>query len=209
MAANFEPHLKKSCDLVIDSVRKSCLNFSLQETPFSIYLSIRKSFARNKPIEEVGEKEPIATEFNKENDSALIEEIKMLKMKLGEAEDENMKLKHSFEEKCDSSEKKSKQIEILEVEVLHHEEDKMKLESELEIVEKNFRLLKKQVKEKDKIMHDLKKESETLARDLLQVETSFKTFKATVNQEKKREERKIKKRDSKDFLNNMKVESRL
>ena len=72
----------------------------------------------------------------------------------------------------------------------------------------NFRLLKKQVKEKDKLMHDLKKENETLARDLLQVETSFKTFTATVNQEKKREERKIKKRDSKDFLNNMKDESK-
>jgi hypothetical protein len=59
-----------------------------------------------KPIEEVGEKEPIATKFNLENDSALIEEIKMLKMKLGEAEEENMKLKHSFDEKFDSSGKK-------------------------------------------------------------------------------------------------------
>ena len=37
----------------------------------------------------------------------------MLKIKLGEAEDENLRLKQSFEEKRDSSEKKSKQIEIL------------------------------------------------------------------------------------------------
>ena len=41
--------VQKSCDLVIESVRASSLNYNLQETPYSIYLSIRKSSLKRIP----------------------------------------------------------------------------------------------------------------------------------------------------------------
>jgi DNA repair exonuclease SbcCD ATPase subunit len=44
MAANspFE-----TCDLILRHVKTSCLNFAIQETPFSVYLTIRKSFSQS------------------------------------------------------------------------------------------------------------------------------------------------------------------
>jgi hypothetical protein len=37
----------ESCDLVLRHVRTSCLNFAIQETPYSVYLTIRKSFSQS------------------------------------------------------------------------------------------------------------------------------------------------------------------
>ena len=44
--SSFQENLKMSCDSVIDSVRASSLNFSCQETPFSFYITLRKSFRK-------------------------------------------------------------------------------------------------------------------------------------------------------------------
>ena len=33
-----------SCQVIINSIRSSCLNFSFQETPYSMYITVRKSF---------------------------------------------------------------------------------------------------------------------------------------------------------------------
>ena len=44
MAINLLPtSIQRSFQSIIDNVRTSGLNFSLQETPFSVYFSIRKS----------------------------------------------------------------------------------------------------------------------------------------------------------------------
>ena len=40
-----------SCEPIFSAVRNSKLNFNLQETPFSFYLSIRKSFTKNQTPE--------------------------------------------------------------------------------------------------------------------------------------------------------------
>ena len=34
----------ETCDLILGHVKTSSLNFSIQETPFSVYLTLRKSF---------------------------------------------------------------------------------------------------------------------------------------------------------------------
>ena len=39
-------NIQKSCSEILNSVRNSKLNFSCQETPFSIYLTVRKSWNR-------------------------------------------------------------------------------------------------------------------------------------------------------------------
>ena len=43
MATNYFEDVRLSCNNIMKSVRNSCLNFSLQETPFSLYLTVRKS----------------------------------------------------------------------------------------------------------------------------------------------------------------------
>ena len=50
-----KPHLiiQKSCNAILQEVRSSCLNFGIQETPHSIYLTIRKSLNKSKTKEEL------------------------------------------------------------------------------------------------------------------------------------------------------------
>ena len=40
-----------NCETILQTVRSSLLNFSCQATPYSVYLTIRKSFAKNMPGE--------------------------------------------------------------------------------------------------------------------------------------------------------------
>ena len=39
-------NIQRSCEFIINNVRMSGLNFSLQETPFSVYFTIRKSLSK-------------------------------------------------------------------------------------------------------------------------------------------------------------------
>ena len=46
-------------------------------------------------------------------------------------------------------------------------------------------MLNKEVKEKDKIIHDLKKENGTVSENLLEIKSQFANLRAEVNREKK------------------------
>ena len=74
--------IKTSCDFVITSVRDSLLNYSIQETPYSLYLTIRKSFARSANLEHC------LSNLGPQN----FTEIETLKMKLKTAEEANLML---------------------------------------------------------------------------------------------------------------------
>ena len=41
-------NVQSSCDFILKEVRSSSLNYSVQETPFSLYLTIRKSLVKTK-----------------------------------------------------------------------------------------------------------------------------------------------------------------
>ena len=77
--------VKNSCDSILKSVRKSCLNFSMQETPFSIYITVRKSLLKvNSAIEESPDE---SEDLDKAN----------LKLKLESTEEENKLLHQNLE----------------------------------------------------------------------------------------------------------------
>ena len=107
--------VKNSCDLIVNSVRDSFLNFSLQETPFSIYLTIRKSFARPKTFPD---SDPISTFSHNQKASderkLLEEEIETFRMKLKAAEDSNSSLKIMYEEAVNDCEESYLRIKHLE-----------------------------------------------------------------------------------------------
>ena len=46
MSINYRETIAMSCDEILNSVRSTNLNFSCQETPFSLYLTIRKSLVK-------------------------------------------------------------------------------------------------------------------------------------------------------------------
>ena len=72
--------------------------------------------------------------------------------------------------------------------------------------EKETKDLKKVVVEKDKNLHNLKKDLKNETEMCKQLKAKFNELTATVNREKKQQERKQKKREKSDFLNNLKAE---
>ena len=63
------------------------------------------------------------------------------------------------------------------------------------------------VKCKDKEIHDIKKELSTVTENLSQVKAEFANFTSIVNKERKNNERKDKKNEKKEFLNQLRSES--
>ena len=203
MSANFyESSLQKSCDHVLNSVRESCLNFSLQETPYSLYLSVRKSFARNKDAPD--QIQALVRNVNSDCE----DEMKTLKTKLDDVEEQNLDLKQKFEEMAKECGNKDKQLKILETKSLKSKEEKTKLEKVHEDVERNFKVMVKQVKEKDKVIYDLQKENGFISDNLLKLKTKFSNLTSTVNKERKKEEKKMKAQQGREFMDNLVADSK-
>ena len=106
-----ESSVKSSCDFVISSVRNSFLNYSIQETPFSLYLTIRKSFAKSSANSDQIRSCSVQ--------NVLLEhtEVETLTNKLKAAQESNMILQNSYEEAVNDSEKCYERINELESKV--------------------------------------------------------------------------------------------
>ena len=179
MAANASVlNVKSSCNFVINSVRDSLLNYSIQETPFSLYLTIRKTFSQSSPTSTQSFCPNVVI-----NDRE-IKEVKILKNKLKNLEDSNSILNGDLEEATNDLEISFKRIKELEdiVEenankaerlekvkvkegiekneqaVTQLKAEKKILETDLEVSEKNSKKMLKEIKAKDKDIYDLKKE---------------------------------------------------
>ena len=197
------PNLDKSCSLILNSVRNSSLNFSVHETPYSLYLTVRKSFAKNRISQDDQKHLQVANKTISETLEQ--EEILMLRNKLSESESMNAKLKHEIEEVVNDSDEKYLQLQNLEIKVLNYKETTTKLESERDDAEKHWKVLNKQVKEKDKQIYDLKKENCNTLESLSQFKTKFSNLTAEVNKEKKKQEKKLKKQGAKDSVDSLNV----
>ena len=94
---------KNVADMIVSSVKKSNLNFILQESPFSLNISIRKSFIKNKDgytilppasilqnsneIKEVSDAQKMKVENLEQENSSLYDSLGKLQVKLQEAHD--------------------------------------------------------------------------------------------------------------------------
>ena len=72
-------------------------------------------------------------------------------------------------------------------------------------MKRNQNIKKKAVNEKE--IHDLNKDTKIQESNFKQLKAKFDEMSDAMNREKKRQEKKLKKKDVKDFLNNMKAES--
>ena len=196
-------NIENACDMILKSLRKSGLNFSFQETSYSLYLTVRKSLAKNKTSQDAEFQTEHTVNVKTLSETKELEEIKNLKMKLTEAEDVNLRLQHECEEAVNDSEECHKKIEVLETKLSNCKDDKAKLECELEVAEKKMERLGQTIKEKDKTIYDLKKENNVISDNLSQIKSQCSTLSATVHRERKKEEKKLKKKESKDFLENL------
>ena len=105
--------VKMACDPILNNLRMSGLNFLIQETPFSLYVTIRKSKIRSPQV-------PLPSSAKQDLDS----NIAQLKSRINFLEDANDRLKHDFQGAVDELEEKTKKVTGLE-------DDKKNLERQL------------------------------------------------------------------------------
>ena len=201
-------NIKNSCEHIISSVRESQLNYSMQETPYSLYLTVRKTFARSSTA--FGQN-LLRSPLNIPQENSELESLKV-KLKLAESSNENLRAKYvdavDDSELChaklseleavikklndNESENTSTDFKRTQSEILKKDEviktlrsEKVNLEEALDVAEKNWKELSKLSKVKDKEVHDLKKENERINYNLENVSSELKNLSSLVNREKK------------------------
>ena len=108
----------ETCDLILKQVRSSSLNFAIQETPFSVYLTLRKSFCQpprkvstpDKPsniVESELSSKKLKTELE-----TLRKELKVLKTKSDHLEEANDELSRQLEEEVIESERLKSELTL-------------------------------------------------------------------------------------------------
>ena len=151
--------IKNSCDLILNSVRNSSLNSTIQETPFSSYLTIRKTLNKSFPTFQQNCVEPFPI-FDADQNEA---EIVTLKQKLKDVQESNDNLKNDYSEAVDDSEQCRIQIKNLGTII-----DAMKKEYE----ENYMKKIITDSKNKDMIIEQLKVDKDNIEKDLETAENS-------------------------------------
>ena len=122
----------KSCDLVIRSVRAPSLNFSIQETPFSLYLTIRKSFSKSTPVISPPPIVPAALE-----NQAILHD---LENKIKSIENANLVFKESYEKALSECKECHKTIGDLKVKLKLYDVKFETQETKVDVIVNNFKL---------------------------------------------------------------------
>ena len=211
--------VKDSYSFIVDTVRSSSLNFSIQETPYSLYFTIRKSFVQ-RPVSSA---QMILNSMRETQVNCDVEALKVL-------EDSNNILRNDYEEAIKAREVSHKSVKDLEskVEMLEETLRKFKqenqqadkkikelkrtndtLENDIEVAEKNWKKSNRLFKEKETEVNQLKKEIASVTDNLVQVKTDFAHLTAKVNLEAKKEKKNVKKTEKKELSDQMKASSPL
>ena len=102
---------EESCQGIINSIRSSCLNFSFQETPYSIYITVRKSFSKSAKSQ--GSPEIFFSQTNK----AESDQQDFIQSKIKMLESANQILTQNFEDSVLELEAVTRDKKISEVKV--------------------------------------------------------------------------------------------
>ena len=171
MAANyFGGNILMSCDRILNSVRSTNLNFSCQETPFSLYLTIRKSPVKiinhaDKPSAQANVVESVSDNLVKnllEENIALKNDMKRLENELeassnvGKTLESKVKVaeatlikQYKEVQKCkDTIDKKDDEIKVLKNVIKNNNSEMTKTISDLNA-------FKRIIKVKEKEIHNL------------------------------------------------------
>ena len=212
-------NLQESCAQILRSVRSSSLNYASQETPFSIYLTIRKSWNKHHPghvpvalgsesLQDTGklasENLSLKSEVTdvKAQLKAAKDIISVIETKVEVAEAEAYQLHKSIKKWKEALEKNDDEIKILKSTIKSYNSEKVKNSTELNS-------LKKVLKLRDKEIYDLencKIDQQGTIKSLKLNESESKKEKVKLEKQAKNLEKKIlnlkKKNCSPEFINN-------
>ena len=132
--------VKNSVNHILNSVRESSLNFSTQETPYSLYISIRKSFSKPSEISKADIEDNTGADTHEE--TIIKNESDDLKNELKSLQSDNFVLKNDFEEAIDECAEHLKTNKDLELKVTSTGDNCEKLVEELKHVNETLEVMK-------------------------------------------------------------------
>ena len=96
------------CDDILNSVRKSNLNFVCQETPYSVFLTIRKSWKKHQPVQQLNNehKQQVPVSVSQVENNAKDQKIKHLECQLEDAKaklNTSKHLEHELQTQLDAA----------------------------------------------------------------------------------------------------------
>ena len=208
-----------ACEHILQTLKLSKLTFSIQETPFSAYITIRKKFSQSVPVNLHGQQISLNS---CESFEMLTQENSKLKLKVSEYEREIEDLvveNKGLLEFIDTVKKdaKTKPLKVkseslndnLQKNLDNVIKENKSLVNDIEILEGSLKSVNKTLKQKDKKIHDLEKDIENIAEKLKIEKAELTSFKSQVNKERKQAERKNKKSEQKEFIENLKYKTKL
>ena len=186
---------------ILKTIRSSPLNFALQETPFSILITIRKSLRKSlysdnfesSPTVPAPQQDSIQTSLHK-----LREENNALLYRCQNFEKGYLQLKTEFEDNVLEIETKNESIETLEsrIEILHDKLEAKQNElaltnSKLFTVNEEERVLKKKHETVCNEKKNLKSDNEDLKREVNHLKVTLKTCRKEKKESDNRYEKKM------------------
>ena len=201
--------IENSCNQILQSIKSSSLNYSAQVTPFSIYVTIRKSLVKkliNSPVDQA------QTLF--ENQSEVCSETEALRSQCKVLETSNNSIKDALEQEVKDNEYKSNIIETLEkcledarTELNDIVEAKSEVSNEHEAMIKENKKLAGELMKKGNAIDNLKSANEKLKNEQENSECNAKST-AKLVKIKDKELHNLKKENEtvKDNLDRLKVE---
>ena len=110
---------QSSCESILQFVRSSALNFEIRETPFSIFLTMRKSFNKNLNVEAAAQ-HPLNYQFQHSRNSdevatqleALETENHSLKVRKNYLEQSNDTIAKQLEQEVEGAEDQASELKV-------------------------------------------------------------------------------------------------
>ena len=201
MSLIFSP--QKSCNTILENVRSSKLNFSIQETPYSLFLTIRKSFTKNFLNHQP---EPHLDSRTKVLDIKKISDLEA-ELDILKTENRNLKLKNEHLEKGNVALANNYEEEVSECEAIKEElvDTTAQLENwktnckNMEANLKNIEKKSKQLEEKHtKTCNEVKKikcEKEDLIKENNKISINLKTVKKEAKENNNEHDKIFRKKD--------------
>ena len=181
---------------VLQVLRHSDLHFSAQETPYSMYISIRKKMRKheaNPPPLSYGPEEICDLKRQCKSLENALEAVKNELSQEIDAHEETMEEKNNLDRRLTSSEELNDNIK--------NKNEELKVE--VRDLDSNLKLMKKNMKTKEKELYDFKKENETFRENLEGAKSDLKRLSVQVKKYEKDGIKKSKVKQSKDTQNNM------
>ena len=191
-----------ACDKIINTLKISKLNFCVQETPFSAYITIRKTFSQNFDMKVEPESQNLRKQKIYLSDSNFVKPESDVVKALEKTNEDLLRTVEALKS-------------TIEYEVAKHKaviDEKLvyikNIESELDASDKHWKALNKEMKDKNKQIHDLNKEHRQVKEDLDANASELVILKAKLNKERKDSERKARKDKKLEALSNLKSDSK-